>query len=82
MSKSLSTYSLIIICFNNGTPYNHNFPCGINGKVMVLGVPILKHFRVLADSSEYDWTYSHSYDLILYFHDMVNSKAEIRFLDS
>ena len=26
-----------------GTP---NFPFGTNGKLMVLGVPILKHFRV------------------------------------
>ena len=25
-----------------------NFPFGTNGKLMVLGVPILKHFRVIA----------------------------------
>ena len=25
-----------------------NFPFGTNGKLMVLGVPILKHFRVLS----------------------------------
>ena len=29
-----------------GTPNNHHFPIGTNGKVLVLGVPILKHFRV------------------------------------
>ena len=40
-------YSLIIICLNIGTPNNHHFPFGTNGKVVVLGVPILKHFRVL-----------------------------------
>ena len=39
-------YSLIIMCLNIGTPTNHRFPFGTNGKVVVLGVPILKHFRV------------------------------------
>ena len=36
-------------CFlavNIGTPNNYHFPFWINGKVVVLGVPILKHFRV------------------------------------
>ena len=40
---------------NIGTPNNHLFPFGTNGKIVVLGVPILKHFRVL---------HSHSYPLI------------------
>ena len=40
-------YSLIMMCLNTGTPKNHHFPSGTNGKVMVLGVPILKHFRVI-----------------------------------
>ena len=31
---------------NIGTPNNHDFPFGTNGKVVVCGVPILKHFRV------------------------------------
>ena len=31
---------------NTGTPKNINFSFGTNGKLMVLGVPILKHFRV------------------------------------
>ena len=31
---------------NSGIPKNINFPFGTNGKLMVLGVPILKHFRV------------------------------------
>ena len=35
------------MCLNIGTPNNHHFPFGTNGKVVVLGVPILKHFRVL-----------------------------------
>ena len=34
------------MCSNTGTPNNHHFPFGTNGKVVVLGVPILKHFRV------------------------------------
>ena len=34
------------MCLNIGTTNNHHFPFGINGKVVVLGVPILKHFRV------------------------------------
>ena len=34
------------MCLNIGTPYNHHFPFGTYGKVVVLGVPILKHFRV------------------------------------
>ena len=31
---------------NIGTPNYHHFPFGTNGKIEVLGVPILKHFRV------------------------------------
>ena len=31
---------------NTGTLNNHHFLFGTNGKVVVLGVPILKHFRV------------------------------------
>ena len=34
------------MCSNIGTPNNHHFPFGTNGKIVVLGVPILKHFRV------------------------------------
>ena len=41
-----ANYSLIIMCLSIGTPNNHHFPFGTNGKVVVLGVPILKHFRV------------------------------------
>ena len=33
------------MCLNTGTPKNHHFSFGTNGKV-VFGVPILKHFRV------------------------------------
>ena len=35
------------MCSNIGTPKIINFPFGTNGKLMVLGVPIFKHFRVL-----------------------------------
>ena len=45
-------YSLIIMCFNTGTPNNHHFPFGTNGKVVVLGVPIFKHFRVRCGSDD------------------------------
>ena len=34
------------MCSNIRRPNNHHFPLGTNGKVVVLGVPILKHFRV------------------------------------
>ena len=44
--KFLAYYSLIIMCSNSGTPKTINFPFGTNGKFMVLGVPILKHFKV------------------------------------
>ena len=40
-------YSLIIICHNIGSPRNYHSPFETNGKVVVLGVPILKHFRVI-----------------------------------
>ena len=39
--------SLIIMCLNIGTPNNHHFPFGTNGKVVVLGVQILKQFRTI-----------------------------------
>ena len=39
--------SLIVMCSNIGTPKIINFPLGTNGKLMVLGVPIFKHFRVI-----------------------------------
>ena len=34
------------MCLNIGTPKKIKFPFETNGKLMVLGVPILKHFRV------------------------------------
>ena len=40
-------YSLIKMRSNIGTPKIINFPFGTNGKLMVLGVPIFKHFRVI-----------------------------------
>ena len=44
--KIWANYSLIIMCSKIGTPNNHHFPFRTYGKVVVLGVPILKHFRV------------------------------------
>ena len=44
--KIWANYSLTIMCLNIGTINNHHFPFGTNGIVVVLGVPILKHFRV------------------------------------
>ena len=34
------------MCLNTGTPKNINFSLETNGKLMALGVPILKLFRV------------------------------------
>ena len=34
------------MCLNTGTSENYHFPFKINGKIVVLGVPILKHFGV------------------------------------
>ena len=47
--KIWAHYSLTVMCSNIGTPKTINFPFGTNGKLMVLGVPILKHFRVTAE---------------------------------
>ena len=44
--KIWAHYSLIVMCLNIGTSNKHHFPFGTNGKVVALGVPILKHFRV------------------------------------
>ena len=35
-----------MMCLNIGTSNNHHFPFRTNGKVVVLDVPILRHFRV------------------------------------
>ena len=45
--KIWAHYSLTIMCLNIGTPNNHHFLFGTNVKAVVLGVQILKHFRVL-----------------------------------
>ena len=44
--------SLSIMWLNIGSPYSHRFPLETNGKVVVLGVPILKHFRVYSAQVE------------------------------
>ena len=43
------------MCLNFGTPMNINFPFGTNGKLMVLGVPILKYIRVPSKGQEVKW---------------------------
>ena len=40
---------------NIGTPKNHHFSFGTNGKVVGLGVPLLKHFRVYTSNVQ-SWT--------------------------
>ena len=45
--KMWAHYSLLIRCLNIGFPRNYHFAFEINGKVVVLSVPILKHFKVL-----------------------------------
>ena len=39
------------MCLNTGAPKNINFSFVTNGKLMALGVPILKHFRVNCSES-------------------------------
>ena len=47
------------MCLNIGTPKTINFPFGTNEKLMVLGVPILKYFRVsIFLNKAFDWSYS------------------------
>ena len=41
--KIWAHYSLIMMCLNIRTPINHHYPFG---KIVGLGVPTLKHFRV------------------------------------
>ena len=48
--KIWAHYSLITMCLNIGTSKTINFPSGTNGKLMVLGVPILKLFRECYDN--------------------------------
>ena len=45
-SKIWTYYNLIIMCLNIGTPKHIIFPFGTKGKLIVLGVPILRHFGV------------------------------------
>ena len=47
--KIWAHYSIIIMYLNIGTPKNHHCPFVTNGKVVVLGVPKFKHFRVLSN---------------------------------
>ena len=52
-SKIWAHYSLILMCINIGTPNNHHFPIGTNGKVVMLSVPILKHFRIFWEKMDF-----------------------------
>ena len=45
--KIWANYSPIIMSSNIGTPNNHHFPFETDGKIVVLGVPIPKHFRAV-----------------------------------
>ena len=44
--------SLVIMFLDILTPKTINFPFGTNGKLMILGSPILKHFRYSALKSD------------------------------
>ena len=44
--KIWANYNLIMVSLNIGTPDNYHFSFETNRKVVALGVPILKHFRV------------------------------------
>ena len=48
VSQNQGKLCLIIMRSVIGTLNNHHFPYGTNGKVVVLGVPIFKHFRVFS----------------------------------
>ena len=56
-AKIWAHFCLIIMCLNIGTPKNHYFPSEIYGKVVVLGVPILKHFRISIGRRQHSVTY-------------------------
>ena len=54
--KIWAHYSLITMCSIIGTPKTINFPFGTNGKLMVLGVPILalaQDLNGLGNTNEY-----------------------------
>ena len=44
--KIMAYYNLFMMCFKLGHLQSINYPFGTNGKLMVLGVPILNHLRV------------------------------------
>ena len=46
VSQNLGRVQPHHMCLNIGTPKTINFPFETNGKLMILGVPILKQFRV------------------------------------
>ena len=43
------------MCLNIGTHKNINFSFETNGKLMALGVPILKHFRVVSKELSFEF---------------------------
>ena len=59
------------MCSNIGTPNNHHFPFGTNGKVVVLGVPILKHFRVCTSTDKHKWIFN------IKEHDSVETESRV-----
>ena len=50
--KFWAYYSLIVMCLNIGTLNNHHTSFGTNEQVVVLGVPKLRHFRVVCSRFE------------------------------
>ena len=51
VSQNLGRVGLITMCLNIGTTKNINSSFETNGKLMALGVPILKHFRVIISNN-------------------------------
>ena len=50
-----------------GTPETINFPFGTNGKLMVLGIPIFKHIRVIQSRiAIFTFLRSHSHNDVLH----------------
>ena len=44
----MSDYDNSIMCLNIGSPKTVNFPFGTNGKLLVLGVLVLKRIRMIS----------------------------------
>ena len=46
LNSNMAVHSITLMCLNVGTPKAINFSFGTNGKLMIIGIPIPKQFRV------------------------------------